>query len=178
MGKVIDITGQRSGRLTAVKHIGVDKSGSIVWLWLCDCGKEKAIRVTNVKFGRTQSCGCIKETRHGLYGTRLYWAWTNMNQRCHNPKTSRYKNYGGRGISVCSEWATFEPFYLWATAHGYSDELSIDRINNDGNYEPNNCRWTTASVQANNRRKTVKPMVKIRTLAQSYAALMQRVGRG
>lgn len=90
--------------------------------------------------------------RHGMRHTRLYDIWRGMKQRCYNPKTNRYKNYGGRGICVCDEWKNdFQSFYNWAISSGYSDDLTIDRINTDGNYEPGNCRWATVKQQANNR---------------------------
>lgn len=94
----------------------------------------------------------MSNLRHGMRNTRLYDIWRSMKQRCYNPKTNRYKKYGGRGITVCDEWKdNFQSFYDWAMSNGYSDDLSIDRIDPNGNYESNNCRWATAKQQANNR---------------------------
>lgn len=153
-----DITGQKFGRLTALNfsHKMRDKS---YWSCLCDCGKKKNIRADGLKNGNTRSCGCLqkeKATIHGIRYTRLYKIWKGIKQRCYNEKSTNYKNYGGRGITICYEWKNnAEVFYDWAIANGYEEELTIDRINNDGNYEPNNCRWTTNKEQARNKRSNI-----------------------
>lgn len=150
MGTVIDLTGRRYGRLVVIKRGPNDSMGRTVWECLCDCGNQKAIRATSLAQGLTKSCGCL---RHGLRGTRLYTIWADMKQRCGNPNNNRFRIYGARGISVCEEWARdFKSFYDWAMSHGYRNDLSIDRIDSDGNYEPLNCRWATASEQNSNRR--------------------------
>ena len=124
------------------------------------CGTEFKTMLHNVKRGTTKSCGCYSKRRtsethktHGLRSTRLYSIWSNIKNRILNPKKERYLNYGGRGITICDEWKNdFMSFYNWAMENGYSDELSIDRIDNDGNYCPENCRWTTQTIQARNQR--------------------------
>ena len=123
------------------------------------CGEEFRTHIKNVKNGNTKSCGCYQKRRtseshktHGLKNTRLYSIWRNMKGRTLNPKNKAYPNYGGRGITICDEWLDVQNFYDWAMSNGYSDELSIDRIESDGNYEPSNCRWTTPTIQTRNQR--------------------------
>lgn len=124
---------------------------------LCYCGKETIGKLDYLRNGNKTSCGCIrgKDGKHHQTGTRLYRIWSNMKQRCTLITHEKYHHYGGRGIEVCKEWQNFETFYEWAMSNGYSDELTIDRINNDGNYEPTNCRWVTQKAQANNKRNNV-----------------------
>lgn len=120
----------------------------------CYCGNEFDALTDNIKKGNTTSCGCHKKeiiTKHGLVNHRLYKIWQGILQRCLNSKSIAYKKYGLRGIIICKEWDNdFMSFYNWALENGYSDNLSIDRIDNDGNYEPSNCRWTTKIIQAQN----------------------------
>ncbi|KFD40432.1 hypothetical protein DK28_0206485 [Peptococcaceae bacterium SCADC1_2_3] len=160
MRKAVDHTGKRYGKLTAVCPVG-GKNRQIVWQCLCDCGKIVNIISVCLTNGHTKSCGCLRKeikTTHGLSGgrgkpTRLYKTWTAMRYRCNKPKNAYYSNYGGRGIKVCEEWNNdYKNFHDWATANGYKEGLSIDRINNDGNYEPDNCRWATPAEQALNKR--------------------------
>ena len=115
------------------------------------CGEEFRTQINNVKRGGTKSCGCHTK-KHGLKNTRLYNIWSLLKGRVLNPKHKHYNDYGGRGITICDEWLDVQNFYNWAMSNGYSDELSIDRIDNDGNYEPNNCRWTTRTMQSRNQR--------------------------
>lgn len=168
MGKKIDLTGQRFGRLTVVeKNSTMKRKGysAQVWDCECDCGKHTLVTTSNLRGLNVQSCGCFKTdkikiigslTTHGQTETDLYAVWKNMKQRCLNPKSQRYHNYGGRGITYCDEWELFEPFYEWSKNSGYRKGLSIDRINNNGNYEPSNCKWSTPKEQANNRRTNIK----------------------
>lgn len=160
MGKPIDITGQKFGKLTVlgVHHLG--KRNTRYWLCKCECGKETVQISVNLKSGRTKSCGCQRyielserNKKHGMSGTRIYRIWRGMISRCKYKTATGYENYGARGISVCKEWEDFERFYLWALENGYSDELTIERKNVDGNYEPGNCEWITWEMQASNKRK-------------------------
>lgn len=165
-----DITGTRYGKLVVtgfdrkiIYKVKNKKSNGFhnYWNCKCDCGNSISARSDNLKSGKIKSCGCLLHERnanfkHGMHGKRLHYIWGNMIQRCTNPKQITYKNYGARGITVCQEWKDFLTFKEWAMNNGYADNLSIDRINNDGNYEPNNCRWATAKEQANNKRKYKK----------------------
>lgn len=150
MGVIKDLTGLRFGKLTAIKLSGRDSKGRLMWLCRCDCGNEKAIRATSLAQGLTKSCGCIY---HMQSKTRLYGIWCHMIQRCEDQHSNNYRLYGERGISVCEEWRhDFMAFRAWSLENGYSEVLTIDRINTDGNYEPSNCRWATVSQQNSNRR--------------------------
>lgn len=163
---LIDLTGKRFGRLVVIQRegsIGVHAA----WRCLCDCGSETLVRGDHLRDGKTKSCRCLeKEKRdngethfiHGGRGTRIYEIWSSMRKRCENPNSQSFCNYGGRGISVCNEWSDFVVFRDWALSNGYAEDLSIDRVNNDGNYEPSNCRWATAKEQANNRRTVRKEL--------------------
>lgn len=164
MSKLIDLTGQRFGRLTVLYRApGKPRSNGkyrTMWHCRCDCGNELDINGDSLKKGVSQSCGCYRKevnrerlATHGQTDTRLYGIWLAMKRRCDLPTVHAYKDYGGRGISVCQEWQeNFEAFYEWSYNHGYAENLSIDRIDNDGNYEPSNCQWVDNVAQANNRR--------------------------
>ena len=156
-----DLTGKKFGKLEV---IGVHDTGSrkTYYVCQCDCGNIKVVRADALISGATKSCGCIKKEqdkinlsanhKHKMSGTRIYETWQDMKRRCYNKQNARYDRYGGRGITVCDEWLNnFQSFHDWAISNGYSDDLSIDRIDNDGNYEPSNCRWSTAKEQCNNR---------------------------
>lgn len=160
MGKFRDLTGKRFGRWTVLNRVPHnDKDNKVLWHCKCDCGAEREINSGSLLSGNSKSCGCLKNENtsirvrtHGMSSTRLFHIWQGIRKRCNNPNSATFKHYGGRGISVCEEWERFEPFRDWALASGYSDELTIDRIDVSGNYEPSNCRWATQKTQKNNKR--------------------------
>lgn len=179
-GHVKDLRGQRFGKVTVIAFDHSDKIKTW-WRCKCDCGNEITLSVSQLKLNRNPNCGCVLPNSnrpprlnvktHHMTGTRLYSIWKNMRQRCSpNPQNPNYEKYSGRGIKVCDEWQKFEPFYEWALANGYDENAprgtcTIDRIDNDGNYEPSNCRWVDNKSQQRNRRKTVKVSYKGETKA-------------
>ncbi len=155
----IDMAGQRYGRWTVLERAG-SNHGAATWLCRCECGREVVVEGRSLRRGISQGCGSCasreSKTTHGASKTRLHATWMSMRYRCGNKNCPGYKNYGGRGIRVCAEWdESFGPFRDWAMANGYKASLEIDRINNDGNYEPRNCRWATRKQQARNARSNV-----------------------
>lgn len=152
MRQLIDMTEQRIGRWMVLKRAGNNKHKNALWLCRCECGHERVVRSNDLRRGKSQGCASCGSTTHGGKGTRLYSVWQEMRYRCINKNHHAYKYYGGRGIVVCREWNTFETFRDWALANGYGKGLSIDRINNNGNYGPDNCRWATRKQQHRNKR--------------------------
>ena len=167
--KLIDLTGQVYGRLTVIKRVDdyISPSGDrkVQWLCKCKCGKEVIVTGNNLKNGNSKSCGCYNREllakinlTHNASNTRLYHIWICMKDRCYNPKNKKYKDYGGRGIIICDEWINdFEAFANWAYDNGYIENVSrgectIDRIDVNGNYCQQNCRWVNQKVQSNNKR--------------------------
>lgn len=166
MSNFVDLTGKKFDRLTVLKlhhkKQGYSKNGTkngsrYYYECLCDCGNKIIVRSDHLKRYLVRSCGCFAleskikcNTTHGQSKTRLYSIWECMKRRCYEIKNNRYKYYGGKGITVCQDWLDFENFYNWSINNGYKKNLTIDRINVNGNYEPQNCRWVTAKIQARN----------------------------
>lgn len=161
MAKFKDLTGEKFGKLTAIKPVGKNEQGRYLWECLCDCGSTCTVCGTSLTSEKTQSCGCLKRektaerlTTHGQHGTHIYNIWCGMLQRCNNPNHTYYHNYGGRGIKVCERWLVFENFYedVSQLPHFNENGYTLDRIDNNGDYEPSNVRFVKKKTQARNRR--------------------------
>ena len=199
MGKLKDLSGAIFGKLTVIKriedHYYPNGRHDVAYLCRCQCGREVEVLGIHLRSGHTQSCGCFRKettrqnrTKHGATNDPLYSTWKNIKGRCYNPNNPSYAYYGGRGIQVCEEWQhDYLKFAEWATSNGYDPQLSIDRIDFNGNYEPSNCRWVGQEVQSNNTRRnifitfnnethTVKEWSQL--LKISYSCLWSRLKRG
>ena len=164
-----DLTGKKFGKLTVLKlnfkiqqygKNGKKNGNKYYWLCKCECGNETNISSTRLKNNIIKSCGCLqkevmkqKMTKHAKSHNRIYKIYYKMLGRCYNKTDNKFLYYGGRGITICDEWKNdFKAFYDWSMANGYADNLTIDRIDNDSNYAPSNCRWVDIKTQANNKR--------------------------
>lgn len=192
--KYKDLTSQKFNRLTVLEKV-VGKSSKGLWKCRCDCGNIVFATRHDLTSNHKKSCGCFKKdylsqksSTHKLTKTRIYKIWIDMKKRCYNHNQKYYCNYGGRGISICDEWKQdFISFYNWSIKNGYNDDLSIDRINNDGDYCPNNCRWANRTTQNNNSRhnryityngKTLTMSQWAKYLNLTYSCLKTRFRRG
>lgn len=193
---VNNLVGKKFGKLTVISRAENTKDGKARWLCKCDCGKIKSKSVTtyDLQSGKVKSCGCLyyvsnkgRNKTHGLTNSRLHRIWSGIHSRCFYKGNFSFEHYGGRGITVCQEWTNFNSFYDWAMANGYAENLTIDRIDVNGNYEPSNCRWVDMKTQQNNRsnnrkvdycgiKLTVSELSTI--LSIPYATLLNRINSG
>lgn len=199
MGISKNLEGQRFSRLIAIKLVGQNIRKNNLWECKCDCGNTVTILARSLLDGKTQSCGCLQKERviesnikihttHDKSKTNLYSKWAGMKRRCYNLNDKRYPDYGGRGITLCEEWKeNFETFYNWAINNGYKKELTIDRIDTNGNYNPSNCKWSTMLEQSHNKRnnRNITYKEKTQTIAEwsrqlglNTKSLYTRVERG
>lgn len=178
MSAVKDLTSMRFGYLTVFSRAQNSSTGEAMWNCKCDCGNTVTVGGYSLRNGNTKSCGCLQKEitvsrnkTHGKSNSRLYRTYMHMKERCFSKNDKRYEEYGGRGITICNEWlgkSGFENFYKWSMENGYADNLTIDRKDVNGNYEPSNCRWTNMRVQQNNRRNnhTLEYNGETKTLSQ------------
>ena len=178
----IDMTGMKVGHLTVLSRAENTSQNKAQWLCRCDCGNYTVVSRRHLKNAGTNSCGCYAKevarkthTTHGMKKTRLYRIWSGMKDRCLNPNSRHWKHYGGRGIAVFDKWADdFSSFAKWSMDNGYSESLTLDRINNDAGYTPDNCRWATYKEQENNRRNNVR--ITINGVSKTVAEWSQETG--
>lgn len=163
----IQMINVKFGRLKVISQATPTKDNHKRWLCECECGNNVIVDGRDLRKGATKSCGCLlrekvsdriikMNTKHGDAHTRLYHIWQNMKDRCYRAKNKHYKDYGGRGITVCNEWFDYITFKKWSINNGYQSNLTIDRIDVNGNYEPSNCRWITIQEQQRNKRNSKK----------------------
>lgn len=159
MSKLIDLTNQRFEKLTVLKRVENGIHGNARWECLCECGKTTIVDARNLRSGAVKSCGCLRQVSynvtHNSSGTSLYQMWRSMLYRCENPKHTAYKSYGQRGICVCEEWHDFLVFKKWVEETKPSGKVTLDRIDNNKGYTPDNCKWSSPKEQAHNRRSNL-----------------------
>lgn len=185
-----NLIGQTFGNLTVISRVKNSKSGKARWKCLCSCGNISIVTSTDLVSGHTRSCGCKRyeshNATHGMTKTDLHNKWCQMRQRCGNPQCKAYQHYGAEGVSVCDEWNSFANFRNWSLANGYREGLSLDRINNEKGYSPDNCRWITWEEQSGNRRNNLNFTYRGKTqnlrawcseLGLNYAVIRQRIRR-
>lgn len=175
MGKCKDLKNKRFGRLVVIERVEnyISPKGKSIarWLCKCDCGNYLKTTTNHLTSGDAKSCGCISKENilkvsksnitHGQTGARIYRIWQNMKTRCYNTKFVNYKYYGAKGIKICDEWLNdFNEFYKWAKNNGYKDNLTLDRINSESDYKPDNCRWVSMKIQNTNKSSNKKVMFK------------------
>lgn len=180
MGKLIDLTGMRFGRLTVVSRSKeITKNHKrVYWDCICDCGKQTSVDGWNLRSGYTKSCGCLFQeviTKHGDHDAPLYKVWHGMKARCNNQNSTAFRYYGARGISVCDEWSDYLTFKEWAISNGYRQGLAIDRIDSNKNYCPENCRWITPSE---NSIRTARNLLTVAGETLSYKQWEKKIGMG
>lgn len=174
-----DITGQKFGKLTAIKISGRTKSGNSIWLCHCECGGVSNSNISHLRNGHTKSCGCINENMyktHGMHKSSEYKTYAAMKDRCDNPNNTQYKDYGGRGITYCERWNDFASFFEDMGVR--PENMTLDRIDNDGDYSPENCKWSSRKDQQNNRRNNVVLEYKGEMLTMKQAAVKYGIHQG
>ena len=183
MPEKLKLEGKKFNRWTIICQAEIKKPGTY-WLCKCECGTIKICKGSDLKIGNTKSCGCLQKEvvskfkkTHGLSKSKLYRVWHCMKCRCLNKNDKRYNSYGGRGIKICKEWENdFYSFYKWSIQNRYKEGLSIDRIDNNGNYEPSNCRWVDKNTQNNNTRRNV--FIEYKGKKQTVSQWAKEIGIG